>query len=153
LRNFVSGMATLKSKLSLDSTREMFFEDTSLIGFVCPVPPYKMCWLVNRYFDLEFEREADGLISQARKNQEFYYPYYIFNIITEQVMYRLYSVKSGKEPLLTDYKEFDFLWLVQSSDSWDKANQIAGRLKKIPEVVLTHVLLPDDLKNALNLLV
>ena len=142
-----------RSRLNIEETREIFFEDTALVGIVCPTPAHRFCWLVNKYFDLEFERETDGLITQIRKTVAYHYPYFVCQPGGSHSKYRLYSLKNGKEPLLTDYKEFDFIWMVQATSFEEDVAKIAVKLKEIPEVVLTHILFPHELKNVNSLLV
>ena len=142
-----------RNKLSIDDTRNIFFEDTALVGIVCPMPPHRFCWMVNKFFDLDFERNPDEHITQIRKNIHFHFPYFEFKPGEGHSLYRLYGLKCGKEPLLSDYKEFDFLWMIQSSFFADDAARIAAKLKTLPDIVLTHILYPDDIKSVNNLLV
>lgn len=133
---------------------ESFFADTALIGIVCPLPVYRFCWLLNQRLDLDFVREPEMDIELQLGNKEIHsFPIYQFCMPLHGSTFLIYKLKSGKETLLPEVKQLDYLWRIESASPDNDARDIAGNLRDIPEIQLAQILSPERLKNSAHLLV
>ena len=146
-------LGVVRSTLKLDQTLALFYEDTSLIGIVSSLPGYKLCWLINRRFDYEFERDPDFTIEQPRKGNLLVFPLYHHEPACSGDSHHIYTLKSGKDSILPEIKEFDYLWMVKASDHEHLAKAIVTALKTLPGISLTHLMAPDQIKKLNALLV
>ncbi|RYY15676.1 MAG: IPExxxVDY family protein [Chitinophagaceae bacterium] len=147
-------MSTQKWTLNIAAMQEDFFTDTALIGIVSAMPAYRFCWMLNQKFDMNFVRDADSdIVKQDTDHQEHHFSIYKYCTPLNGNKYMIYKLKSDKETLLPEVKQLDYLWMIQSHDPEQDANQIAQYLKNIPDVQLAQVLMPEKLRNLSHLLV
>ncbi len=142
-----------KFKLDTSAMQEDFFDDAAMIGIVTAMPAYHLCWLLNNHFDIEFVREPEQNISLQKNDTLYNFPIYQYDLPNSEQKYFLYKLKDGKEPLLPETKQLDYLWLIQTVDPETDAEFIARELKNIPDIQLAQKLAPDQLKSLNNLLV
>jgi hypothetical protein len=168
------------SVLDIGEMKENFFADTAMIGIATVLPGHRFCWLLNRYFDTNFENIPDNTIcmgesksgketvnylssngqgnmfEQHKQEKEdlYFFPTYSHQIPNSSYSYMLYQLKCGKRPLLPEAKHLDFLWLIQTAEPQHDAHIILDELRKIPEIQLVQELTTDQLKKSIaNLLI
>jgi hypothetical protein len=143
------------AKLVLDmaATQEGFFSDTAMVGIGSATPAYHFCWLLNRHFEIAFERDPDQNIPMVKKENQYNFPVYQYCFPNSGHKYLLYKLKNGNEPLVPEIRHLDYLWLIQTASPTEDAVYISGELKKIDGVQMAQVLGPEQLKNLNNLLV
>lgn len=146
-------MAT-KYKLDEVSMEQAFFEDTAIIGMVSSLPVYRLCWMLNSYFDIDFVCEPDMTVELVAKGgTSTFLPVYQYQFPNSLNRYLLYKLKAENASLLPEIGKMDYVWLVQTTDAEDDAIDISNSLKKIPDVMLSQILERQQLKNTRNLLV
>jgi hypothetical protein len=146
----------MSAKLILDTAamQEDFFADTSLIGIVSPLPVYRFCWLLNQHLDLDFTRDPEmDVVLQTTPKETHYFPMYQFCMPMHGSQFFIYKLKSGKETLLPEVKQLDYLWMIQSASPEEDAEKMTGALRNIPDIQLAQILSTDRLKNLSHLLV
>ncbi len=143
------------AKLLLDMTamQEEFYADSAMIGIVTAMPAYRLCWLLNNHFDLDFIRDPEQNISLKKKDVLYHLPIYQYELPNSSHKYLLYKLKIGKESLLPETRNLDYIWLIKTANPENDAFDIAARLKKIPDIQLAQILAHDQLKSLNNLLV
>ena len=143
------------AKLLLDtsSMQNDFFEDTAMIGIVSAQQGYRFCWLINRHFNINFTRDPEQNLFLKKKDNKFYFPIYQYDFPNSSHKYILYKLKNGNESLLPEYKQLDYLWLIQTASPEEDALEIANELKNISDIQLTRIIEEDQLKSITNLLV
>jgi hypothetical protein len=143
------------SKLVLDmaAMQEDFFEDTAMIGIGTPMPGYRLCWMLNQHFGIDLVRDPEQNISLKKKDNEYHFAVYQYVFPNSSHKYLLYQLKNGKESLLPEAKQLDYVWLIQTSCPEEDAIEITRALKEIPDVQLAQLLDADQLKSLNNLLV
>jgi hypothetical protein len=154
-------MPTRKLTLNIEEMQQDFFEDACLIGISSPSPIYRLCWLINHSFDLEFVREPelDVCVKTRRigwdtdEEIDQYFPIYQYNVPLTGSRYLLYKLKVERDTLLPEVKNMDYLWMIRSSNPQVDADQFAGQLRRLPEIQMAQVLQPQQLKNRDYLLV
>ncbi len=146
----------MSAKLVLDTAAmaEDFFADTALIGAVCALPVYRFVWLLNQKLDTGFVRKPDmDIVIQSGKGSEVFFPVYQYCTPLNGCQHLIYQLKSGKEPLLPEIKQLDYLWLIQSTTPDEDAKHIINQMRDIGEVQLAQYLSLDKLKNHQYLIV
>ncbi|MES2703713.1 MAG: IPExxxVDY family protein [Bacteroidota bacterium] len=143
------------SKLVLDmnAMQEDFFDETAMIGIVTAVPGYRLCWLLNRHFNINFTRSPELTVYLQRKEVDYCFPVYQCDIPNSEHKYLLYHLKQGKEPLLPETKQLDFIWLLKTDSPDADARDIAKELRSLPDIQLAQMLAAEQLKSINNLLV
>jgi hypothetical protein len=146
-------MATTKLTLDMGAMQDDFFADTSMIGIVTAMQGYRLCWMINNHFDVNFIRDPQQDILLQKKDNEFYFPVYRYDLANSSHRYLLYKLKNGTETLLPETKQLDYLWLIQTANADEDAYQIAADLRNTPDIQLARILSVEELKNVKNLIV
>ena len=147
-------MSQQKLLLDVSAMVEDFFAETSLIGIVCTHPAYRLAWLLNTKFNLDFVRETESDIQKndVDKKEHFFIVYKQINP-TIGIDFTLYKLRSEKETLLPEVKQLDYIWMIQNYNHEEQAQQYIQHLKTIDEIQLAQQLDPDKLKNIINLVI
>ena len=132
--------------------QEDFFADTAMIGIATAMPGYHLCWVLNRHFDINFERDPEQSISSQKKDNQYFFPIYHCIFPNSSHKYLLYKLKNGTETLLPEARHLDYLWMVQTANPETDAMEIARELRNIPDIQLAQILGTDQLKSVNNLL-
>jgi hypothetical protein len=138
--------------LDMAAMQEDFFAETAMIGIASSVPAYRLCWLLNQHFDINFVRDPEQNIRFKRKDIEYYFAVFQYELPNSSHKYLLYQLKNGKETLLPETKQLDFIWLLQTACPDEDATEIARALRDIPDIQLAQILSADQLKSINNLL-
>lgn len=146
-------MQNLSLKLNMDAMEDTFFEDTAMLGIVTAAPPYRLCWILNEFFDIDFARDPEQNIDLKRKGIEYRFPIYHYDLPNSTHKYLLYKLKQGSEPLLPETRQLDYLWLVQTGNAEADAMWLVQQLRNISDVQLATPLDPDQMKSIANLLI
>lgn len=143
------------AKLVLDmaAMQEDFFADTAMIGIVTAMPGYHFCWLLNNHFDINFVKDPEQNIVSKKKDNEYHFPVYQYDFPNSNHKYVLYKLKNGKESLLPETGQMDYLWMIQTADPAEDVKILAEELRNIPDIQLARILDHDQLKSLGNLLV
>jgi len=136
----------------MNAMQEDFFADTAMIGIATAMPGYHLCWVLNRHFDINFERDPEQNISSQKKENQYHFPIYQCCFPNSSHKYMLYKLKNGAETLLPETRQLDYLWMVQTASPERDAEEIASELRNIPDLQLARILEADQLKSINNLL-
>jgi hypothetical protein len=163
----------MNEKLTLDDVaiQEDFFEGCALIGIACAEQGYRLCWLLNNHFYIDFLRDVDATKSfKAKQNKrtggaknrvpttavpqevEYFFPVYTYRSPDNETRYNLYKLKDRDETLLPEARQLDYLWRVDTSDAMNDAHKLVQQLKDIPEIQMSTIISPDDLDHPESLL-
>ena len=142
-----------KLVLDMSAMQKDFFEDAAMVGIGSAAPAYHLCWLLNRHFEINFVRDPEQNILLQKKENKYYFPIYHYDFPNSSYKYLLYKLKNANESLLPETKLLDYLWLIQTANPEDDAVYIAAQLKDLPDVQLSQIIEPGQLKNLNNLFV
>ena len=142
-----------KTTLSLDDTKDIFFDETALVGIATALPGYKLCWHLNRVFDYKFIRNVESDIELPKNGKVYFFPHYIYEDPSRNLLCRLYHLKSGNQRLLPEIKQFDFLWAIQSATCNHDALSITKTLKNTNDITHAHIFALDQIKTWKHLMV
>lgn len=142
-----------KLVLDMDAMEENFFSDTALIGIVSSLSSHRFCGAINKKIDTAFSRKttSDPLI--VKGGLEYYFDFYEYPLPLNGGRYAIYKLKSGKEVLLPEVKQLDYLWLIECAGPEEEAERIMTLLRQLPEVQLAQIIPADKLKHSSYLLV
>lgn len=144
-------------KLVLDTSamQDDFFEGAALIGISTSLTAHRFCWLLNSCFNLSFARavEMDVCLRSTREEDHQYFSVYHYVEPLNVGQHILYRLRCGKERLLPELKNLDYLWMVQSAQAETDAALFTAHLRGMSDVQLANMLVPEELKSRLNLLV
>lgn len=147
-------MSQQKLTLDVSTMVEDFFAESSLIGIVCTLPAYRLAWLLNTRFNLDFVRETDSDIQKNDiDNNEHFFSVYRQVEPTKGIDFSLYKLRSEKELLLPEVKQLDYVWMIQNYNHEERAHEYIQHLKTIDEIQLAQQLDPEKLKNLVNLII
>lgn len=145
----------MSAKLVLDTAamQEDFFADTALIGILTPLPAYSFCWLLNEQLATCFTKHTEEIVLRSPGQEEHFFPLYQYAMPALGSKFSIYKLKSGKQVLLPEVKQLDYLWMIESAAPDTDAGVYLRHLKAMPEVQLAQILSPGKLKNLNHLLV
>lgn len=139
--------------LDMNAMQEDFFSESALIGIGTALQAYNLCWMLNNHFDINFVRDTDQNISLKKKDKEYNFPVYCYDIPNSDYKYLLYKLKNGPESLLPETKQLDYVWMIQTANPKDDALEILAGLRRLNDIQLAQILSSNQLKNLNNLLV
>jgi hypothetical protein len=147
-------MSGKKLMLDMAAMEDAFFADSALIGLSSQLPAPALCWMLNRRFDLSFERKPELDICVSRgSGQQYFFPIYEHIVPLSDARYLLYRMRTREEYLMQELRQLDFLWMFQGGDADGVATMFAGHLRNMPEIQLAQVLDMARLKQPRYLLV
>lgn len=137
-------------KLSLNNHElaEEFFEDTRLLGIMAPVKGYQFCWHLNNVLGMDFRINHDIEIQLKRKNRDYFFTIFEYCEPTGSLSYFVYNNQFDGEYLLSEFRHFDFLWLMKGDVVSDEMlQQTIQSIRNISGVQLVVELATGKLKN------
>ncbi len=148
-------MSTKKLTLNMADMESDFFSDTSLIGLACSQPAHKICWTLNRHFDMRFCRkpDLDVRVKKSKDEEEQYFSIYEYLQPLNGTRHLLYKLKNSEDVLLPEVKQLDYLWMIQSEDAEQEAMILSHQLRDLPGIQLAQIIDPDRLKRLNYLLI
>lgn len=142
-----------KQVLNMELMQEDFFEETALVGIVSAQPAYRLCWLINNHFDINFIRDPEQVIDFKKKTETIYFAIYLCELPNSSNRYLLYQLKNNGTLLLPETKNLDYLWYIQAPNPEDEAANIVRELRNIPEIQLAQILDPEKIPSLNNLII
>lgn len=166
--------------LNVGEMKENVFGSASMIGISSVLQGYRICWVLNRFFDTRFvnvpeqticmgeskagkesikylEAENRGLMfdpSPIVQEELAYFPTYCHQFPNSSYHYLLYQLKFGKKVLLPEVKHLDYLWLFQTAEPQHDAHIVLSQLRGISDIQMAQELTTEQLKKSIgNLLV
>ncbi len=145
-------MATKKLMLKFDAVdvSSMFFEHAYILGIVSPFPDYQLCWHLNNTFDIDFRQNQELQVKFTRKTIEHFYSVFEYRVPGTTIVHYLYNNKYVGDFLLPEYKNLDFIWLIQcDEDEFSDINpiEIVQKLNTLNQVQLATQMQIEKIKN------
>ncbi len=138
-----------KQILDNSMLEEEFFEDTLLIGIVCPLPSYRFIWNLNLAFNYFFERNHEYEIIV----EDIYFEVYSFDEPEKLVEHFIYTNRKKTNFLLQEVKNIDFIWMIKGSYLPDfYAANLPAILKEVNGIDYCFMINPSQLKSKQHLI-
>ncbi len=147
-------MAERSNKLVLDNKglTEEFFDNTHLLGIMAPVKGYQFCWHLNSTIGLDFRVNHELEIKLIKKRRDYFFSVYEYSEPVNFLSHYVYNNQFEGEYLLTEFRHFDFLWLMKGDEVCDETLQeTILRIRSIQSVQLVTALNIDKINNKENL--
>jgi len=137
-------------KFSLDNKdlSDEFFEDTRLLGIMCPGKDYQFVWQLNGLLGLDFRLNNDIEIQLYKKKRNYFFSVYEFREPTGSLEHYIYNNQFDGEYLLPEFRNLDFLWLMKGDIVTNEyVNQVINDIRSIVGVQLVTELTQEKIKN------
>jgi len=124
--------------------------DFGLIGISCHAKDYRICWEINKTFNINLVRGRDYEIN--KKNEISTHSFYEFYDEANQIELYLIANKGKKGYLIPEQKTTDFLLLLKENVTGYQTNLFLSKLNNLALVIAAFSIHPEDLKSKQNLL-
>lgn len=139
-----------KKKLLIQNDYDFF-----LFGISCPEKPYRLCWALNHQLKTAFAKDKDmevvaGVMDRKEKTPvQSRFPVFVFHNEEMFTDYRVIVNKSENRVLVPEYKQADYLLMVQGSTPAEK-NAILKKVKEVTFVQTAFEIDPKKIKSKEN---
>ncbi len=143
----------MKLKIDNDEIAEAFFENARVLGIMAPVKNYQFVWQINQRLGYTFRLNNDIEIELRKKTRNYFFSIYEYRVPQTTTCYFLYHNQHMGEYLLPEFRNIDFIWLIQA-DEWieEEVEMLKESIRKIPSVQFLNELSVDKIKNKQHLI-
>lgn len=127
-----------KKRLLIENDYEFF-----LFGISCPEKAYRLCFALNNKLKAAFSKGSDMEVQEKNNSLQLKFPVFVFRNEEMFTDYRLIINKTGSKFLVSEFKQADYLLMVQGGLPQSEKNLI---LKKIKEIVFVQTAFEIDPK-------
>jgi hypothetical protein len=128
-----------KKKLLIQNDYDFF-----LFGISCGEKPYRLCWALNNQFKANFSKDKDMETSQTK------FPMFVYHNEEMFTDYRVILNKSENKFLIPEFKQADYLLMVQGSLPSVEKNSILKKVKEVTFVQTAFEIDPKKIKSKEN---
>jgi hypothetical protein len=142
-----------KFVLNVNELTDDFFEETRMLGITAPHKSYKFCWQLNNELGFGFRLNPEIDIRLLRKNRNYHFAVYQFQIPHSTLTHYIYSNSYDGEYLLPEFKYIDFLWLIKGDYFSDaQCGELIKNIKDLNSVLMVTEINPKLIKNKSHLI-
>ena len=105
--------------------------ESHIIGISSHENDYRLCWAINGQLGFKFSRSANLEVYNEKISENQVFSVYSFNEDEYEIKYYLVSNTSQNGFLLPEYRNVDFIFVVQGEVSQKELDGLLARLKKI----------------------
>ena len=136
---------TSKKKLLVENDYEFF-----LFGISCPEKTYRLCFALNNKFKASFSKSKDMEVHEKNQRMESRFP--VFSYRDEEMFtdYRVIVNKSESKFLIPEFKQADYLLMVQGGMPSSEKGNILKKLKEVAFVQTVFEIDPKKIKSKEN---
>lgn len=113
-------------KLNVNARPEIY-----IIGISSHENDYRLCWAINNQLGYKFSRSSNLEVYNEKISENQVFSVYSFNEDEYEIKYYLVSNTSQNGFLLPEYRNVDFIFVVQGEVSQKELDGLLARLKKI----------------------
>jgi hypothetical protein len=138
-------MKASKKKLLVENDYEFF-----LFGISCSERSYRLCFALNGKLNASFSKSKDMEVKE--KNQQVLSNFSVFTFRDEEMFtdYRIISNKTESKILIPEFKQADYLLMVQGGMPIAEKNNILRKVKEIAFVQTAFEIDPKKIKSKEN---
>ncbi|RKD12511.1 hypothetical protein BCY91_11785 [Pelobium manganitolerans] len=125
--------------------------DFKLLAITAQLRDYRLCHIINKYTESDFEKSDDLVISFKNTGTKYYscYTYFPDNV---ECYFTLLSNRGTDGLLIPEMKEIDFFIIIKEFIDDEDFDLFFAQLKQIPEIQAVAELNPNKLKSKENLI-
>ena len=121
----------MKTRFILDCVKEL---DFSVLAINSHTKAYKLCWNINKYLQLNFEKKKDHSIKE-----ELWFARYRY-VCDDDVEYTLLANHSKKGCLIPSQKSVNFFLLIKNDYWQQEKKEFINKLRDIKDILLVFEL-------------
>ena len=134
-----------KKKLLIQNDYDFF-----LFGISCGEKPYRLCWALNNQFKAAFAKDKDVEVQEKNQTVQTKFPMFAYRNEEMFTNYRIILNKSENKFLVPEFKQADYLLMVQGSLPSVEKNSILKKVKEITFVQTAFEIDPKKIKSKEN---
>ena len=134
-----------KKKHKLDLAME---EDFCLLGVVSDEPDYKLCWMINRSLNMNFEKQDDLQLFHRKLDEDQFFSLFSFHDGDSLITFRIIKNRTENGYFLEELKNIDYLVHIQGEIS---AAGIGNFMHSVSELGTVRMCVPTDLSRIKNM--
>jgi hypothetical protein len=138
-------MKTSKKKLLVENDYEFF-----LFGISCSERSYRLCFALNSKLNATFSKSKDMEVKE--KNQQELSNFPVFSFRNEEMFtdYRIIGNKTENKFLIPEFKQADYLLMVQGGMPYTEKGNILKKIKEVTFVQTAFEIDPKKIKSKEN---
>ena len=134
-----------KKKLLIENDYDFF-----LFGISCPERSYRLCYALNGKLKVTFVKSHDMELHE--KNQKLQSKFPVFTFRDEEMFtdYRMIVNKADNKFLVPEFKQADYLLMVQGGMPFSEKGGILKKVKEVPFIQTAFEIDPKKIKSKEN---
>ncbi len=97
---------------------------------------FKLAWLLNRAFELDFELKKPIIIFDKKLEKQVEFTKLLYQNLRDDITYELISNHQERAILYPNLKVYNYIFKIITSDDFFNQQEILQVIKKISEVIL-----------------
>jgi len=126
--------------------------DFVLIAVTTSQKDYRICYLINKYLNLDFTRSADLEVDISEALAPAFFSLYRYTADDAETDYYFIANKGSEGYLVPEMSRVDFFFKIKNHINENDLDKLISILNKIPEVVAAAKIDPKKIKSRENLL-
>lgn len=136
---------TPKKKLSVHNDFDFF-----LFGISCGEKPYRLCWALNNQLRATFAKSKDMEVQEKTQTELSKFPVFSFRDEEMFTDYRVIINKTDNKFLVPEYKQADYLLMIQGSIPFSEKSVILKKVKEVAFIQTAFEIDPKKIKSKEN---
>jgi hypothetical protein len=138
-------MKASKKKLLIENDYEFF-----LFGISCSERSYRLCFALNNKLNASFSKSKDMEVQE--KNHQVQSRFSVFTFRDEEMFtdYRIIVNKADNKILIPEFKQADYLLMVQGGMPYTEKSNILKKVKEVAFVQTAFEIDPKKIKSKEN---
>ena len=124
--------------------------DFLLLGISCGEKPFRLCWALNNQLKATFAKEKDMEVQEKNQTNQSKFPVFAYHNDEMFTDYRIILNKSENKFLVPEFKQADYLLMVQGSLPSVEKNSILKKVKDVTFVQTAFEIDPKKIKSKEN---
>jgi len=122
-------------------------EDFCLLGVVTDEPDYKLCWMINRILDMNFEKQEELQLFHRKLDEEQVFSHFSYHDSDTLITFRIIRNRSENGYFLDELKNIDYLIHIQGEINTTRINDFMQSVGALEPV---RMCVPSDLSRIKN---
>jgi hypothetical protein len=122
-------------------------EDFCLLGVVTDQPDYKLCWMINRALDMNFEKQEELQLYHRKLDEEQVFSLFSYHDNDAMISYRIIRNRAEKGYFLDELKNIDYMIHIQGEIN---TNRISNFMHSVGALEPVRMCVPSDLSRIKN---
>ena len=122
-------------------------EDFCLLGVVTDEPDYKLCWMINRALDMNFEKQEELQLYHRKLDEEQVFSLFSYHDNDAMISYRIIRNRAENGYFLDELKNIDYMIHIQGEIN---TNRISGFMLSVGALKPVRMCVPSDLSRIKN---